>query len=148
MHRLQVSQHQHCSGVHHANDPSSKRPFANMHRSRRRAAVARRSSHICAGLYKSLISNVAFASPTNGVPADWELEQVTALISANATWMLAQIYYSNPTFSIVNGQTQAGFVDEAFLRVAAVPEPATWALICLGAPGIAWRRRAGGGQRE
>jgi hypothetical protein len=97
--------------------------------------------------YSSLISSVGFASAVNNNPGDWQQFQVVAPIPMGTTWMLAQVYYSNPTMSIVNGQTQNGFVDDAYFSVTAVPEPASWALMGLGALGIAWRQRASASQR-
>lgn len=101
-------------------------------------------------VYGSIINTPPFyaaASTLDGLPGTWGGAvspllpiEVTAKIPTNATWMLAQVYYSNAT--LFNAGPQSGYVDEAYLRIAPVPEPATWALMGLGALAIGWRQRA------
>ncbi len=96
-------------------------------------------------LYSSIISPPIYAAsaPVDNAPGSWLNQiQVTAQIPVSATWMLVQVYYSNATLLNAAVGPQAGYVDEAYLRITAVPEPATWALMGLGALAVGWRQLA------
>ncbi len=94
--------------------------------------------------YSSILTPPFYAASAalDNAPGSWLNQiQVTAKIPVGTTWMLAQVYYSNATLFNAVGP-QAGYVDDAFLSINPVPEPATWALMGLGALAIGWRQRA------
>ena len=97
--------------------------------------------------YASQIGLPVFGSiNVDGTPGTWQTLTISGSIPTATTSMMAQVYYSNASLINAAGITQAGYVDDANLRITAVPEPAGWALLLAGGVLIGWRKRRQAGR--
>ncbi len=101
------------------------------------------------GVYVSFFTRNTYGTifgpaPTNVinvVPNTWQSVSVSAPIPPLTRWILVQVGFDANSISNSAGIVTAGFADDAFANVVAVPEPASIGLLGIGGLGLLARRR-------